>query len=81
LNATPFAASDRIMKHSMIALAGLVTIALSGCVVHEREVVRAPPRCPGGVWVEGHYGPRGHWHPGHWRCPGVVEEEVVVAHP
>jgi hypothetical protein len=74
-------ASDRLMKRSMIALAALATIALSGCVVHEREVVRAPPRCPGGVWIEGHYGPRGYWHPGHWRCPGVVEEEVVVVHP
>ena len=69
------------MKRSMIALVALATIGLSGCVVHEREVVRAPPRCPGGVWVEGHYGPRGAWHPGHWRCPGVVEEEVVVVHP
>jgi len=69
------------MKHSMIALAALVTIVFSGCVVHEREVVRAPARCPGGVWIEGHYGPRGYWHPGHWRCPGVVEEEVVVVHP
>lgn len=74
-------ASDRIMKRSMIALAALATVALSGCVVHEREVVRAPPRCSGGVWIEGHYGPHGYWHPGHWRCPGVVEEEVVVVHP
>ena len=69
------------MKRSMITLAALAAIGLSGCVVHEREVVRAPPRCPGGVWIEGHYGPHGYWHPGHWRCPGVVEEEVVVVHP
>ena len=53
-------------------------LSLSGCVVHEREVVRAPAACPGGVWVEGHYGPQGAWHPAHWRCPGVVEERVVV---
>ncbi len=34
-----------------------------------------PGHCPGGYWVEGHYGPRGRWHPGHWRCPGVIEIE------
>jgi hypothetical protein len=68
------------MKRSMLGVAALVTIALPGCVVHEREVVRAPPHCSGGVWVEGHYGPQGRWHPAHWRCPGVVEE-VVVVHP
>ncbi len=32
-----------------------------------------PHRCAGGFWVEGHRGPRGRWHEGHWRCPGVVE--------
>jgi len=78
LNATRPTASNCTMKRSMLGLAALVTIALPGCVVHEREVVRAPPRCPGGVWVEGHYGPQGRWHPAHWRCPGVVEEVVVV---
>jgi hypothetical protein len=36
-------------------------------------VVERRPECPGGVWIEGHRGPRGRWHPGHWRCPGVVE--------
>ena len=56
----------------------LMVFALSACVVHERELVRAPPPCRGGVWVEGHYGPHGGWHPAHWRCPGVVEEEIVV---
>ena len=56
-----------------------MALTLSGCVVHEREVVRAPaPPCAGGVWVEGHYGPQGAWHPAHWRCPGVVEERIVV---
>jgi len=52
-------------------LAALGAGLASGCVVRERVVVRdqAPP-CPGGVWVEGHYGPYGHWHPGHWQCPG-----------
>jgi hypothetical protein len=32
-------------------------------------------RCQGGYWVEGHRGPRGRWHEGHWRCPGVIEIE------
>jgi hypothetical protein len=53
-------------------------LGLAGCVVREREVVRPVPACRGGVWVEGHYGPAGRWHPAHWRCPGVVEEEVIV---
>jgi hypothetical protein len=48
----------------------LAVLSLSGCVV-ESNVRRAP--CPGGWWVEGHYGPRGRWHPGHWRCPGAIE--------
>ncbi len=53
----------------------LVVVALlSGCVVEERPaVVRPAAPCRGAVWVEGHHGPRGRWHPGHWRCPGVVE--------
>jgi hypothetical protein len=55
-----------------------MALTASGCVVHEREVVRAPAPCPGGVRVEGHYGPQGAWHPAHWRCPGVVEERIVV---
>lgn len=38
-------------------------------------VAPGPGHCPGGYWVEGHYGPRGRWHPGHWRCPGVIEIE------
>ena len=49
-----------------------LALTLSGCVVEDRTAVRRAP-CPGGWWVEGHYGPRGRWHPGHWRCPGVVE--------
>jgi hypothetical protein len=57
-----------------LTLAALaVTLAsLSGCVVEERGY-RPEPRCRGAFWVEGHYGPRGAWHRGHWRCPGVVE--------
>jgi len=60
-----------------LMLAGLLFVsgagALSGCVVRERTVAARPGRCPGGYWVEGHRGPHGRWHEGHWRCPGVVE--------
>jgi len=52
--------------------AALFAIALTGCVVEDRGY-RPEPRCRGAVWVDGHYGPRGAWHAGHWRCPGVVE--------
>ncbi len=54
-------------------LAVLAVSALAGCIVEERTAARPAPACRGAVWVEGHYGPRGAWHPGHWRCPGVVE--------
>jgi hypothetical protein len=46
----------------------LLTISLSlvagGCYT-EYEV--QPPTCRA-VWVPGHYGPWGRWHPAHWRC-------------
>ena len=56
-------------------IAVVAVIAASGCVAHERVVVHERPvsPCPAGEWVEGHYGPHGHWHDGHWRCPGAVE--------
>jgi hypothetical protein len=49
--------------------------ATVGCTVRETVVARpaAAPGCRGGVWIQGHYGPRGRWWPGHWRCPGTVE--------
>ncbi|HEY7374427.1 MAG TPA: hypothetical protein VIF57_19845 [Polyangia bacterium] len=57
----------------MLALALVVGgTAASGCVVREQRVATGP-RCRGAVWIDGHHGPRGRWHPGHWRCPGVVE--------
>jgi hypothetical protein len=57
-----------------IGVALVVVPAVSGCIVEERPVVvRRPPPCPGAMFIGGHYGPRGYWHPGHWRCPGVVE--------
>ncbi len=59
----------RLFKSSWVFV--LAASLLGGCIVRERVVLRdqAPP-CRGGIWVEGHYGPYGHWHPGHWQCPG-----------
>ncbi len=56
------------------ALLVFLAIAVGGCVVEARPVGRPLPPCPGGAWIEGHYGPYGRWHPGHWRCPGAVIE-------
>ena len=67
---------EEVLMTMRLILAGLLCLSaatgLSSCVVRERTVAR-PGGCPGGVWVEGHHGPRGRWHPAHWRCPGVVE--------
>lgn len=52
----------------------LAAVLLAGCVVAARPA--AP--CPGAVWIEGGYDRHGRWHHGHWRCPGVVEEEIIV---
>jgi hypothetical protein len=62
-------------RMSALKKAGAVLLLLfpiTACTVHTVVVERRPP-CAGGVWIEGHYGPRGRWHPGHWRCPGVIE--------
>jgi len=57
-----------------LAFIGLLLLPVGSTACAERVVVVEHPRgCPGGVWIEGHRGPRGRWHPGHWRCPGVVE--------
>ena len=64
----------------MGALGVLLMSMLSACVVREERVARAGP-CRGGVWIEGHYGPRGRWHDGHWRCPGVVERVEILTQP
>jgi len=59
---------------SALSFAALLFSAAPGCVVRERTYARpaypppAPP-CAGGVWVDGHHGAYGRWHPGHWRCP------------
>jgi len=62
---------------SVVTVLGFLTLMVSvvpGCVVREERVGRpGPPACRGGFWIEGHYGPRHRWHPGHWRCPGVIE--------
>jgi hypothetical protein len=63
--------------HYLLAVI-LGSVALTGCVVRERRVVVAHPGgCRGGVYIEGHRGRHGVWHPGHWRCPGVVERIEV----
>lgn len=53
----------------LLVLAGS---AAASCVVRERVVAQSPA-CRGGVWVPEHRGHHGRYHPGHWRCPGVVE--------
>lgn len=59
---------------SILGLALALCTAGSGCYVQEQPSVAYGPRgCPGGVWIAGHRGPRGRWHQGHWRCPGVIE--------
>jgi hypothetical protein len=55
-----------------LGLAAVLGFGASGCVVREHRVATGP-HCPGGVWIEGHYNRYSRWHPGHWRCPGVVE--------
>jgi len=58
----------------LFAALGVLIVAsaiLSGCYVTPMR----GERCQGGYWVEGHRGPRGRWHEGHWRCPGVIEIE------
>src|SRR3954469_16250754 len=67
---------EEVLTMMRLILAGALFLSaatgLSSCVVRGRPLSR-PRGGPGGFWVEGHHGPRGRWHPGHWRCPGVVE--------
>ncbi|MBN1825242.1 MAG: YXWGXW repeat-containing protein [Candidatus Eisenbacteria bacterium] len=59
-----------------------LTLGSAGCAVYTRpippparlEVRPAGPRCPGAVWVSGHWKWQGrrsgyNWISGHWRCP------------
>jgi len=56
------------MKKTLSGFLLLAGLSLGGCVVRERTVVARPVPCRHAVWVEGRYGARGYWHPGHWRC-------------
>jgi hypothetical protein len=58
----------------ILVLFPLLVSLIGGCVV----VARPARPCPGGIWIEGHNDRFGRWHPAHWRCPGVVEEEVII---
>jgi hypothetical protein len=57
------------MLRALLPLAVIAALS-AGCIVESRP---PPPRCPGGVWIEGHRGPYGRWHHAHWRCPGMIE--------
>jgi hypothetical protein len=53
-----------------IVAAVVLTPLLSGCATYVRPgpvIVAGPPPYAGAVWIPGHYGPYGGWHPGHWR--------------
>ncbi|HEX3695407.1 MAG TPA: hypothetical protein VH374_08450 [Polyangia bacterium] len=70
--------TTKVLRLGLPALVLSTVGAISGCVVRERVVARPErPPCRGGVLIEGHRGPRGRWHPAHWRCPGVVEEVEI----
>jgi hypothetical protein len=51
-----------------------VLLSLTSCIAERRPVVERPHGCRHPVWVEGHRGPHGHWHPGYWRC----DDRVIV---
>jgi hypothetical protein len=69
-------AIQRTLRRRLVGLLSMLGLAIAlGAAAQGCYVGPAPGHCPGGYWVEGHYGPRGRWHPGHWRCPGVVEIE------
>ncbi len=64
------------MRPLRIAALALL-LPLSGCLVRTARPAPPPPPCPGAAWVEGHTGPYGHWHPGHWICPAPRPVVVV----
>ncbi len=51
------------MRALRMSLLLLVALGMSACY---RDYV-VTPTCRA-VWVPGHYGPWGRWHPAHWRC-------------
>jgi hypothetical protein len=65
-----------MQKPQLLAAALLaISLAATGCVVHEREVVTRPAEpCPGAVWVE-----RGEHS--HWECPAREKVEVIQVRP
>ena len=69
-------AIGRTLRHRLAGILPILGLAIAlGTLAEGCYVGPAPGHCPGGYWIEGHYGPRGRWHPGHWRCPGVIEIE------
>jgi hypothetical protein len=56
-----------------------VSLALvSTCQVRETVAVAPfPPDCDW-VFVEGHFGPWGNWHPSHWRCYGYPDQLIMT---
>jgi hypothetical protein len=51
---------------------------VTSCMVQETVAVSPiPPGCDW-IWVDGHPGPWGGWHPAHWRCIGYPDEIVMA---
>ena len=71
------AADEEVLLRRTLTLICLLAVSVGATACVEREVVVREARparpCAGGVSIEAHRGPRGRWHPGHWRCPAVVE--------
>jgi hypothetical protein len=62
-------------KIQLVAAVLGLSLAASGCVVHEREVVTERPAapCAGAVWVE-------NGNHSHWDCPRHTETVEVQVH-
>jgi hypothetical protein len=56
--------SSHLVMTKLYALVLLGILGSAGCYT---EYAVRPTHCVA-VWVPGHYGPFGRWHPGHWRC-------------
>jgi hypothetical protein len=58
-----------------------LSLALFATCTVVGEPVYVAPGYPGCDWVfvDGHWGPSGNWHPAHWRCLGGPD--VVVMSP
>jgi len=62
-----------MFRRLLLVCLPLTVFLASGCII-----ARPVAPCPGAVWVGGHYDRFNRWHREHWRCPGVVEEEIIV---